>query len=60
MRGLVIGADTARARNVFMSSSVMAASTPAVTRHPAQTALSLGALGVVFGYIGTSPINAFR
>src|SRR3954466_5828266 len=37
------------------------ASTPAAAEvHPANTALLLGALGVVFGDIGTSPIYAFR
>jgi KUP system potassium uptake protein len=36
-------------------------STPAAAEvHPANTALLLGALGVVFGDIGTSPIYAFR
>src|SRR5215213_4812303 len=37
-----------------------AVSTPAVAAHPAGAALLLGALGVVFGDIGTSPIYAFR
>src|SRR3954452_7921797 len=37
------------------------ASTPAAAEvHPANTALLLGALGGVFGDIGTSPIYAFR
>src|SRR4051794_22160869 len=36
-------------------------STPAIAEaHPAGVALLLGALGVVFGDIGTSPIYAFR
>ena len=43
-----------------MTTSVAAASTPAVAEHPARAALLLGALGVVFGDIGTSPIYAFR
>ena len=37
-----------------------AVSTPAAAAHPAGAALLLGALGVVFGDIGTSPIYAFR
>ena len=40
--------------------SPAAVSTPAVAAHPAGAALLLGALGVVFGDIGTSPIYAFR
>ena len=32
----------------------------ATTHHPATLALTLGALGVVFGDIGTSPLYAFR
>jgi KUP system potassium uptake protein len=43
-----------------MTSSVAAASTPAIAAHPIRPALLLGALGVVFGDIGTSPIYAFR
>ena len=43
-----------------MTASVAVASTPAVARHPVRPALLLGALGVVFGDIGTSPIYAFR
>ncbi|GJD52806.1 Low affinity potassium transport system protein kup [Methylobacterium crusticola] len=43
-----------------MSSSVAAASTPAAAAHPLRPALLLGALGIVFGDIGTSPIYAFR
>ena len=44
-----------------MPSSVPSAvSTPAAAAHPAGPALLLGALGVVFGDIGTSPIYAFR
>ncbi len=43
-----------------MPSSAAAASTPALTEHPVRAALLLGALGVVFGDIGTSPIYAFR
>ena len=35
-------------------------STPAAAAHPARGPLMLGALGVVFGDIGTSPIYAFR
>ena len=37
-----------------------AISTPAAGAHPAGVALLLGALGVVFGDIGTSPIYALR
>ena len=37
-----------------------AVSTPAAANHPVRSALMLGALGVVFGDIGTSPIYAFR
>ena len=37
-----------------------AVSTPAKAAHPGGAALLLGALGVVFGDIGTSPIYAFR
>ncbi len=40
--------------------SPAAVSTPAAAAHPARAALLLGALGVVFGDIGTSPIYAFR
>src|SRR5512134_763292 len=40
--------------------SPAAVSTPTVAAHPAGAALLLGALGVVFGDIGTSPIYAFR
>ena len=40
--------------------SPAAVSTPAAAAHPAGAALLLGALGVVFGDIGTSPIYAFR
>ncbi len=43
-----------------MTDTVEAASTPALARHPVRGALLLGALGVVFGDIGTSPIYAFR
>ena len=43
-----------------MDGSVAATSTPAEARHPARGALLLGALGIVFGDIGTSPIYAFR
>ena len=43
-----------------MTTSAAAVSTPAAARHPARPALLLGALGVVFGDIGTSPIYAFR
>jgi KUP system potassium uptake protein len=42
------------------STSPAAVSTPAAAAHPAGAALLLGALGVVFGDIGTSPIYAFR
>ncbi len=35
-------------------------STHAAAAHPARAAMALGALGVVFGDIGTSPIYAFR
>jgi KUP system potassium uptake protein len=40
--------------------STDAVSTPAIADHPVRAALLLGALGVVFGDIGTSPIYAFR
>ena len=43
-----------------MASSTEAVSTPAIADHPARARLLLGALGVVFGDIGTSPIYAFR
>jgi KUP system potassium uptake protein len=43
-----------------MASSTEAVSTPAIADHPVRGALFLGALGVVFGDIGTSPIYAFR
>ena len=43
-----------------MASSTEAVSTPAIAEHPVRAALLLGALGVVFGDIGTSPIYAFR
>src|SRR4051812_8840853 len=43
-----------------VSGAIAAASTPAAAGHPAHGALMLGALGVVFGDIGTSPIYAFR
>ena len=43
-----------------MASSTDAVSTPAIADHPVRAALLLGALGVVFGDIGTSPIYAFR
>ena len=42
-----------------MASSTEAVSTPAIADHPVRAALLLGALGVVFGDIGTSPIYAF-
>ena len=37
-----------------MASSTEAISTPAIADHPVRAALLLGALGVVFGDIGTS------
>ena len=43
-----------------MTSSADAASTAAAAEHPIRPALLVGALGVVFGDIGTSPIYAFR
>jgi KUP system potassium uptake protein len=43
-----------------MASSTDAVSTPAIADHPVRPALLIGALGVVFGDIGTSPIYAFR
>ena len=43
-----------------MTTTAAAVSTPAVASHPVRPALLLGALGVVFGDIGTSPIYAFR
>jgi KUP system potassium uptake protein len=42
------------------SMSAEAVSTPAAAHHPARPALIVGALGIVFGDIGTSPIYAFR
>src|ERR1700739_4040357 len=45
---------------MLMASSTEAVSTPAIAEHPVRTALLVGALGVVFGDIGTSPIYAFR
>src|SRR3954471_18465401 len=43
------------------TSAAATVSTPAAAEaHPANTAMLLGALGVVFGDIGTSPIYAFR
>ena len=47
-------------RSHLMPHAVAAASTPAAAEHPVRAALLLGALGVVFGDIGTSPIYAFR
>jgi K+ potassium transporter len=44
----------------LMASSTEAVSTSAIADHPVRAALLLGALGVVFGDIGTSPIYAFR
>ena len=43
-----------------MTVSTAAVSTPAAAEHPLRPALLLGALGIVFGDIGTSPIYAFR
>jgi KUP system potassium uptake protein len=43
-----------------MSTSASAVSTPARAEHAARPLLMVGALGVVFGDIGTSPIYAFR
>ena len=43
-----------------LPASAAAVSTPAAAEHPMRAALLLGALGVVFGDIGTSPIYAFR
>jgi KUP system potassium uptake protein len=43
-----------------MTSSADAVSSPAAAKAPARRALMIGALGVVFGDIGTSPIYAFR
>ncbi len=43
-----------------MSTTAAAVSTPAAAEHPLRAALLLGALGIVFGDIGTSPIYAFR
>jgi KUP system potassium uptake protein len=45
---------------MLMASSTEAVSTPAIADHPVRAALFLGALGVVFGDIGTGPIYAFR
>jgi KUP system potassium uptake protein len=42
-----------------LASSTAEPSAPA-SRHPALAALTLGALGIVFGDIGTSPLYAFR
>ncbi|MGI4940799.1 MAG: KUP/HAK/KT family potassium transporter, partial [Janthinobacterium lividum] len=41
-------------------STAAAVSTPAAANNPTRRILMLGALGVVFGDIGTSPIYAFR
>ena len=41
-------------------SSTAAVSTPAAAEQPAHSTVMIGALGVVFGDIGTSPIYAFR
>ena len=43
-----------------MTVSTAAVSSPAAAAHPLRPALLLGALGIVFGDIGTSPIYAFR
>jgi len=43
-----------------MTISAAAVATPAAAEHPARAMLLVGALGVVFGDIGTSPIYAFR
>jgi hypothetical protein len=43
-----------------MASPTDAVLTPAIADHPVRATLLLGALGVVFGDIGTSPIYAFR
>ncbi|MGE7413277.1 KUP/HAK/KT family potassium transporter [Methylobacterium tarhaniae] len=43
-----------------MVASAEVISTPAAAEHPVRPALLLGALGIVFGDIGTSPIYAFR
>ena len=43
-----------------MTTSAAAVSTPAAAEHPLRAPLLLGALGVVFGDIGTSPIYALR
>ena len=43
-----------------MSASADAISTPAAAEEPPRMSLMLGALGIVFGDIGTSPIYAFR
>ena len=43
-----------------MTATTDAVSTPAIAAHPVRAGLLLGALGVVFGDIGTSPIYAFR
>src|SRR3954452_309097 len=43
-----------------MTISAAPVSTPAAAEHPARAMLLVGALGVVFGDIGTSPIYAFR
>jgi KUP system potassium uptake protein len=43
-----------------MTQAAAATSTPAIGKHSAKPLLLLGALGVVFGDIGTSPIYALR
>jgi KUP system potassium uptake protein len=53
-------ARKARPALLGVSMSTAAVSTPAASDQPAHSALLLGALGVVFGDIGTSPIYAFR
>jgi hypothetical protein len=57
---ILAGSDHERKREISMSQPAAAVSTSAAAEEPARGALMLGALGVVFGDIGTSPIYAFR
>ena len=46
--------------SIVQDAAPAAVSTPAAADHPARAALLLGALGVVFGDIGTSPLYTFK
>jgi hypothetical protein len=56
LRGRRVEAMSAQAGPAVPRLLVGAASRPAQPRHPARLALAIGALGVVFGDIGTSPL----